>query len=250
MKGDIGMCTCLIVGYDPVKYDDGTLTERWRCKTCGTEFMKVGYMERAFFELARAKYKTLLWPRKQGKGTEIPPAPVIPPMNYFLERVDVSNPLPPGRACGKSIKIFEEGELEAGIPLLRDTEKLEVYPNYSVVVGVSGIPDRACLDWVTKYVVHRAGTEAKGAIRVSQAEFSEWSTWCEAPDDPWKSWPRYEDVAGVRVFSTKWENFSPVEGAPNVTELILFEGGPRTEEYLKWAKDTGIPCTLVRKEEG
>lgn len=33
-------CSCLRVYYDPVRHDDGTLSEWWGCEACGAEFVR------------------------------------------------------------------------------------------------------------------------------------------------------------------------------------------------------------------
>lgn len=38
-------CACLNVMYDPIKYADGSMSERWTCKLCGNAFVRKGHMD-------------------------------------------------------------------------------------------------------------------------------------------------------------------------------------------------------------
>jgi len=40
MNEDKAVCSCMRVKYDPIKNDNGTMTERWKCSNCGREFRK------------------------------------------------------------------------------------------------------------------------------------------------------------------------------------------------------------------
>ena len=51
MSEQMAACACLTVKYDPIKNDNGTLTERWRCPSCENTFVKRFWLDA---ETARA----------------------------------------------------------------------------------------------------------------------------------------------------------------------------------------------------
>lgn len=38
-------CACMEVQYNPKHNDDGTARDRWTCKLCGTEYVKIIHLE-------------------------------------------------------------------------------------------------------------------------------------------------------------------------------------------------------------
>ena len=40
-------CACLEVQYNPKQNEDGTARDRWTCKLCGSEFVKIKFLEHA-----------------------------------------------------------------------------------------------------------------------------------------------------------------------------------------------------------
>lgn len=54
---DGAVCTCLRVDYDPIKHEDGSYTERWRCSACGSEFRRVQFVGGPKWEALRREHE-------------------------------------------------------------------------------------------------------------------------------------------------------------------------------------------------